>query len=334
MRCIAVVLFTVVAHTHAKDLTDPTADAQSSTDMFVDKLVNRATEVWAPQSRHLERTALGKPGHLATQPNIKISTRYVPGVRTRMPSIHHLPPKRQEPHQSDQVLRSHRIRVAAGAQRAQGTSASSVESTPTIFLDTDPSLVASRTGGRSAEQLIAIVKEALAYNNGVGLNPDSLASNFKFEGPVVGPLEKTTFVAALGNVDFAAAFPDWKGQFYGFNVDPIDGNRVWYFARGEGTHKGPFPGPMEATGRRVVNPPQACSMTINEEGLISRYTIGYVVDRSAGNTGGLGGLYGILYAIGRGLPFPEAQPWTPSLPYVLFQKLGRAVGGAVNSGKK
>ena len=53
-----------------------------------------------------------------------------------------------------------------------------------------------------------------------------------------------------------------------------------------------------------------------------RYTIGYVVDRKVGNTGGLGGLYGILYAIGRPLPFREARPWTPSLPYRAFQAVG------------
>ena len=66
-------------------------------------------------------------------------------------------------------------------------------------------------------------------------------------------------------------------------------------------------------------------MTINEDGLIKRYTIGYPVDRSVGNTGGLGGLYGILYAIGRGLPFPEAQPWRPSVQYAAFQRLGGLV---------
>merc|ERR1712113_696321 len=128
----------------------------------------------------------------------------------------------------------------------------------------------------------------------------------------------------------------WEGQFYGFHVDPIDLNRVWYTARGVGTNRGPFPGELPATGRKVVNPPQVCSMTVNAQGLVSRYTIGYVVDRSVGNTGGLGGLYGILYAIGRGLPFPEAQPWTPSLPYTAFQRLGglvAALGGWLGGSK-
>ena len=140
---------------------------------------------------------------------------------------------------------------------------------------------------------------------------------------------------AIGSVDFAAAFPDWKAEFYGFHVDPFEVNsncpRVWYTARGRGVNKGPlvpFVPEEKGTGREVVNPPQVCSITIDPESkLITRYTIGYVVDRTVGNTGGLGGLYGILYSLGRPLPFPEAQPWKKSLPYTLFQK----VGGSLNS---
>ena len=34
-----------------------------------------------------------------------------------------------------------------------------------------------------------------------------------------------------------------------------------------------------------------------------------------GNTGGLGGVFGPAYAIGKPLPFPEANPWKPSKRY-------------------
>ena len=37
----------------------------------------------------------------------------------------------------------------------------------------------------------------------------------------------------------------------------------------------------------------------------TQLTVGYVMDKQLGNTGGLGGVYGILYAIGYGLPFPR-----------------------------
>ena len=64
-----------------------------------------------------------------------------------------------------------------------------------------------------------------------------------------------------------------------------------------------------------------------QEWKVTKFTIGAVIDRSVGNTGGLGGLFGPLYAVGKGLPFPEAQPWKKSPQYALFQ----AVGGALQS---
>jgi len=180
--------------------------------------------------------------------------------------------------------------------------------------------------GKSPDELIAIAKRFLVTSKGLGGDPDMLAPSFRFEGPVVGPLPKDDFVKAIGSVDFGTAFPNWTPQFYGFYVDPLEegGNRVWYTAKGYGKNEGPLlPFAPEATGETVVNPPQACSLTIDHEtGLITKYTIGYVTDRTVGNTGGLGGLYGILYAIGKPFPFPEAQPWKMSWQYAFFQKLG------------
>jgi hypothetical protein len=62
-------------------------------------------------------------------------------------------------------------------------------------------------------------------------------------------------------------------------------------------------------------------MRFNDKGEATQLTVGYVMDRQIGNTGGLGGVFGILYAIGYGLPFPEAQPWQKSIQYDLFQKV-------------
>ena len=198
----------------------------------------------------------------------------------------------------------------------------------------NPMFISSPTnveGRRTSDELISIAKRFLVDSNGLGGDPSLLAENFTFEGPVVGPLTKDAFVKAIGSVDFKSAFPNWIPQFYGFHVDPLEpnANRVWYTARGRGVNDGPLPpfAPV-GTGREVVNPPQVCSITIDHDtGLITRYTIGYVVDRSVGNTGGLGGLYGILYAIGSPLPFPEAQPWKKSWQYGIFQKIGALLQG-------
>eukprot|EP00967_Tisochrysis_lutea_P156796 scaffold316771_cov28-Tisochrysis_lutea.AAC.1 len=177
-----------------------------------------------------------------------------------------------------------------------------------------------------AERLVELAKAFLLSHSGLGGDPALMAESFQFSGPVVGPLSKDAFLKAIGGVDFATAFPDFNPEFYGFRVDPFEGNRVWYFARGRGTNTGPLPPfAKEPTGKAVVNPPQACSLTFDEDGLVTKYTIGYVTDRTIGNTGGLGGLYGILYAIGKPLPFPEARPWKISMRYRAFQALGNLV---------
>lgn len=195
-----------------------------------------------------------------------------------------------------------------------------------MFIDESEKLNNRPASTRSPEEMVLIAKRFLASSGGLGGDPELLSPSFTFEGPVVGPLGKQEFVEAIGSVDFKAAFPDFQSEFYGFHVDPFEGDRVWYTARGFGKNTGPllpFVPENSGTGKSVVNPPQVCSITIDHStGLITKYTIGYVVDRTVGNTGGLGGLYGILYALGRPLPFPEANPWKISIQYDLFQKIG------------
>jgi len=199
--------------------------------------------------------------------------------------------------------------------------------TDPMFIEPLDAPPADVPNGKSPEELITIAKRFLLTSKGLGGDPDMLAETFQFEGPVVGPLPKDEFVKAIGSVDFDTAFPNWTPQFYGFHVDPLEGDRVWYTARGFGKNEGPLlPFSPEPTGRMVENPPQVCSLTIDHEtGLITKYTIGYVTDRSIGNTGGLGGLYGILYAIGKPLPFPEANPWKKSKQYAFFQWIGSLI---------
>ncbi len=195
-----------------------------------------------------------------------------------------------------------------------------------MFIDEPERLSKRPESALSPDEMILIAKRFLASSGGLGGDPEMLSPSFTFEGPVVGPLGKREFVDAIGSVDFSTAFPDFQSEFYGFHVDPFEGDRVWYTARGFGKNTGallPFVPEEAGTGKKVVNPPQVCSITIDHAtGLITKYTIGYVVDRTVGNTGGLGGLYGILYALGRPLPFPEANPWQKSIQYDLFQKVG------------
>lgn len=117
-------------------------------------------------------------------------------------------------------------------------------------------------------------------------------------------------------------FPGFDKALYSdFRCDPLKPNRVWFMANFAATHsgEGPFGKP---TGTLVVCPPQAISLTFNEAGKCTKYTGGYVMDKEVGNSGGLGGVFGPLYAIGKPLPFPEARPWSASLQYRLFNFVG------------
>ena len=110
-----------------------------------------------------------------------------------------------------------------------------------------------------------------------------------------------------------------KFNYHAFRVDPLEPSRVWYVARATGTNTGSFAGSLPPSNKFVESPPQACSMCFNAAGECTQLTVGYVMDRQLGNTGGLGAVFGLLYAIGYPLPFPEAQPWTPSWQYRAFQ---------------
>ncbi|KAG1680975.1 hypothetical protein FOA52_009934 [Chlamydomonas sp. UWO 241] len=170
-------------------------------------------------------------------------------------------------------------------------------------------------------ELIKMAKDVL--KGGFAKMPDALASDFQFLGPVVGPLAKEPFLKAINSFDLAIGFPDMKNSFHHFRCDPFVPGCVWLTSRTEGTHTGVLAGSIQPTGKHVVCPPQAISLTFNEEGKVIKFTVGVTLDRTQGNTGGLGGVFGLFYAVGSPLPFPEAQPWKMSKRYRFFQALGR-----------
>ena len=86
-------------------------------------------------------------------------------------------------------------------------------------------------------------------------------------------------------------------------------------------------GRKEPTNKSVVLPPQMYSFKFNADGKIRELTVGYSVDRRQGTTGGLGGMFGVLYGIGQGLPFPEGKPYQLSRRFRLFTKIGNIVSG-------
>lgn len=170
-------------------------------------------------------------------------------------------------------------------------------------------------------KLIERCKEVV--NNGIGLkNNDDLSEEFVFQFPIVGPLTKKEYLSAVGGFNLGQMFPRFdEGLYYDFRVDPYQNNKVWFTASFSAVHSGD--GPFgKATGKLVTCPPQAISLSFDENLKCTKYTGGYVMDKQVGNSGGMGGIFGPLYAIGKPLPFPEARPWSPSIQYRLFNTLG------------
>jgi hypothetical protein len=170
------------------------------------------------------------------------------------------------------------------------------------------------------KKLISICKDVIDRNIGLD-DPNDLAEDFVFQFPVVGPLNKAEYTKAVGGFKLKDMFPDLNPAFCDFRVDPIQPNRVWYTSYFTATHtgEGVFGKP---TGTAVECPPQTISLTFNDQGQVIKYTGGYVMDRHMGNSGGMGGVFGPLYAIGRPLPFPEGKPYSPSLRYRFFTWIG------------
>ena len=187
-----------------------------------------------------------------------------------------------------------------------------------LFIDT------ARTLNKSSfvftpEALIEKSKKIIKSNFGVS-DPEVFSEDFQFIFPIVGPLSKEEFLTAFAAFKLGDAAPDKAENFFGFQVDPIEHNRVWALTRPTLTHTGPlnfFGTVVKPTGTRVIQTPQLVSFSFDREGRCYKFTGGYPVDRTIGNGGGLGGLFGILHAVGMKLPFPEGQPWRPSPQWMM-----------------
>lgn len=187
-----------------------------------------------------------------------------------------------------------------------------------------PEKMDAEKGNIDTDTLIKLTKGFLIALNGDAASLKSrMANSFRFVAPVVGPLKKDPFVQAFGSFKVQEAFPDISENYHHFRRDPFEDNRIWFSTRPRGTNSGPwFGGSLKASNKYVDQTPQTMSVTFDKKGMVEKFTIGYPMDRELGNSGGLGGIYGLLYASGYGLPFPEAQPFKPSKRYRFFQKFG------------
>lgn len=172
------------------------------------------------------------------------------------------------------------------------------------------------------DELIAKAKEVI-FVKGIGANDGAqcLAENFVFRGAHV-ETKRDDFVKSMDTFNLADSFAI-KQQFFGWNVDPLQPNRVWFMNRQEATQIEDFYG-AKCNGKKLVLPPEMLHIDFNERGQVKEFGF-YVVDRAQGNTGGLGGAFGYFYGVGQALPFPECKPYKVSKRRRFFEFLGRTL---------
>ena len=155
-----------------------------------------------------------------------------------------------------------------------------------------PSVVISRFFRRSVKQLkepdqfflapfpesvmIQLTKGVLAAETGTK-DPNLLSNDFTFCGPLVGPLSKNEFIEEFSSDELREAFPDLDENYSNFRVDPYDPYRVWYDVKATGTRTGSLMG-KEADGSKYIGPPEAASMTFDDDGFCVRMTGAAVMD--------------------------------------------------------
>jgi len=172
----------------------------------------------------------------------------------------------------------------------------------------------------SPNELIQKTKYALKKDSGV-LEPSIWADEFQFCAPYVGPLSKEEFLNAANGFGIYDSFPDFDNRYSNFSVDPLEPGRVWFFVRLIATNTGGLFG-KAPNNKTVQLPPQVYSMKFREDGKITELTVGYAVDRRQGDTGGLGGMFGLFYGVGQPLPFPEGKPYKLSWQFRLLNAIG------------
>ena len=124
------------------------------------------------------------------------------------------------------------------------------------------------------EALIVRTKEVLTLGIGTKDEGACIADGFEFCAPVIGPLPKDEYLAALNGFKLEDTF-DLNAQYHLFRVDPTQPNRVWFHTRTLGTHVSDSPLFGPASGKEIVNP-RGCG--VREHGAAAMAFACYVVE--------------------------------------------------------
>lgn len=177
-----------------------------------------------------------------------------------------------------------RIPDTTSTKHAMNTSAETESATSATLIpgeiDEDVAY-ASSSFPISPDELIARAKDVLSIG-GIGTKDDGacLASDFVFCAAVVGPLPKDEYLEALGSFKLEDSF-DIQQNYFGFNVDPMQTNRVWFFTRQVARQIATFVGASPDDRDDLVLPPQLMHLDFDEKGLVREFGF-YTVDRMQG----------------------------------------------------
>ena len=216
------------------------------------------------------------------------------------------------------------ISTILSALSAEGFTAPAAPIKSTIIPDEvnlDAALAKS-TFPHTPDDLVSRAKEVLSPDIGIGTKDDGacLAGDFEFVAAVVGPISKEEYLNALNGFKLEESF-DIQQNMFGFTVDPMQTNRVWWFDRQVARQISSFMG-VQPISNELILPPQLFHMDFNEEMKVKEFGF-YTVDRRQGNTGGLGGAFGYFYGVGKPLPIRECQPFKPSFRFRMLGLLGK-----------
>lgn len=180
------------------------------------------------------------------------------------------------------------------AQKSESSSSSSASSSK----DSNAPLVFGGGFRATPEALVARAKLVLASD--LGVQDESLLDeeSFVWIGPSLGSkvLGKADYLAAGKFFDLRTAFPDLDFRAHDFRIDAQDPLTIRLTARTVGSMRGELRLRNEIlipTGKRLRCPPEAISMTFDEEsGKLVKLCSGFTMDRLVGNTLGLCGAMG------------------------------------------
>lgn len=153
---------------------------------------------------------------------------------------------------------------------------------------------------------------------------DWYAADYVLRGPVIGPINRSDLAKSQKGLGIRAAFPDLTLDTFGFNVDPENPYRCFYFQRWRGTHSGDldsFGTIYPATGTEMETPVSVFSIVFNPEEKIVYEQVGAVVDRLEGNTRGKAAVFGMLHTAGLEI---SASPGDKVFGFI--QRIGHLAG--------